>query len=202
MNKLDSLIQKERPVIMVPKHEPLTPIDIGRTRYLMAADGLFLESKTSCIHIIKQLWHSPVKTAYGHCTETTTLTHGMIQGDFLIPLLNKSMKQVPNEIAGAITWHPQKGYQCRVWKNTSVSPSKIDYLRHLDPNETIIVDVHSHGNGKAYFSTTDNNDDQGGIRIAMVLGQCANIITMDFVSRLIIEGHFFPIELDEFTTKG
>ena len=60
-------------------------------------------------------------------------------------------------------------------------PSFID--RSVDAD-----DCHSHGRGKAFFSSTDDRDDQHDVKLALVLGHCHQ--TPSVALRLCAKGRF------------
>lgn len=52
-----------------------------------------------------------------------------------------------------------------------------------------VMDLHSHGNGHAFFSPTDDQSDLSGFYVAVVIGKCASDHP-EFVIRMVVNGHF------------
>ena len=64
-----------------------------------------------------------------------------------------------------------------------------------------VLDIHSHGMMSAFFSSTDNSDEQG-LRLYMVMGRLDTLIP-ELEMRVGVYGYFAPVELDEiFDWKG
>ena len=73
----------------------------------------------------------------------------------------------------------------------------------------VAVDIHSHGHIHPFFSSTDNKDDIGGVRISIVIGDYRGEGENDqfhFVSRYCVEGFWLPslssADIDEVSTEG
>jgi PRTRC genetic system protein A len=57
------------------------------------------------------------------------------------------------------------------------------------------MDIHSHGGGSAWFSTTDNTDEQG-LRFYMVVGKLDTLLP-EVEIRLGVYGYFAPVSVEE-----
>jgi proteasome lid subunit RPN8/RPN11 len=69
-----------------------------------------------------------------------------------------------------ILWNEAQGYHLFV-PNQTVSKASARYdWAGVPSGSSIIVDIHSHADFNAFFSGTDNADDQGGIRFSGVIG--------------------------------
>jgi len=56
----------------------------------------------------------------------------------------------------------------------------------------LVIDIHSHGNCRAFFSDTDNKDDMGATKISGVIGNLDQTnVTAKF--RLCVNGVFLPL---------
>ena len=195
----DTLIQAHRPTMAVPAFSPIPQINQGSTRYLMASDGLYLDSKTHWGHLTVKLWDSPVKTPYGNIEQHITFNGGLLPREILKEMALEAVKASPLEFAGMVTWSETKGYKFIVCEPINSGVGHINYkIPHMEPDESIVIDVHSHGNSGAFFSAQDNLDDQGGVRICMVLGRCGAIHNIRTKARVVIEGHFLPLKMGAF----
>ena len=72
MNNLDTILQSNLPTIMCPKYESLPYLERQRTRLIMAADGLYIQSHQIWGVLAKQLWESPRILPYGKIKEAAT----------------------------------------------------------------------------------------------------------------------------------
>jgi PRTRC genetic system protein A len=70
----------------------------------------------------------------------------------------------------------------------------VSYGRSDIDDETVVVDVHSHGTAAAFFSAQDDEDDtgRGGFYLALVLGDVM-AATMSVAARLVVHGHFATV---------
>lgn len=69
-----------------------------------------------------------------------------------------------------ILWNEAQGYHLHV-PNQRVSAASASYdWASLPVDSSIIVDIHSHGSMSAFFSSTDDNDDNNSIRFSGVIG--------------------------------
>jgi PRTRC genetic system protein A len=79
------------------------------------------------------------------------------------------------------------------------TPSRLVYRTpHPAPDSHVVVDLHSHGTGAAFFSATDNADDAHSAKIAMVVGCLADPKGPSMVARLCANGMFLPLPRSPF----
>ncbi len=205
MHKLDEIRQKERPTIMMPKHGELEPCPMRKTRFLMARDGLFIETQQSFGRLVKQLWQSPRPLPYGVVEEV----------DEFWPVLTACF----DHIIGPEMFHDAAEYarSNREWcgyilcdegdssafyyhKNDFDSTvGSLYYRRSLPKGSSLVVDVHSHGEIPPFFSSTDDEDDRGGVRICVVLGsfkEKGDVRDFHWAARYVIEGFFFELDAE------
>lgn len=89
----------------------------------------------------------------------------------------------------AVTWDGAKYHLSRPAQEGSGG-----HVRYECPPSTI-VDIHSHAAMPAFFSGTDNRDEQG-LRIYMVIG-CLNTLAPEFSLRLGVYGYFRGLDFNE-----
>ena len=88
----------------------------------------------------------------------------------------------------AVTW--EDGYHLRVpWQNGSSSGVEYETV----PNT--VLDIHSHGMMSAFFSGTDNKDEQG-LKLYMVVGRLDTLVP-EVEIRVGVYGYFARVEFDE-----
>lgn len=69
-----------------------------------------------------------------------------------------------------VLWTQEKGYFLHVPNQTVGHASAVYDWNSLPENATIVVDIHSHADFNAFFSGTDDRDDQNCIRFSGVVG--------------------------------
>ena len=105
------------------------------------------------------------------------------------------------EWAGWIVWSKEEGYSYLPLDFEASAASVFIKQRPVLPEDThLVIDVHSHGTMKAFFSSTDDVDDSGGVRLSVVLGSYSkNEGRHSFLYkyRAVVEGFFFDLEVDQ-----
>ncbi len=180
MNPFDLALQTSFPSVMVPGREPLVPLDKPGERLLIAANGIFLEIVRPWIRIVRRIAEYRVATAipYGKYDEVTDLRCGPVPPALIAQFYGQTREALPNETGAAIAWHESTGkFRLVPLKPISHSPSHLEYERPvLHSGEHLVVDCHSHGTGRAFFSRTgihnDDDDDRHDVKFALVLGNC------------------------------
>ena len=175
MNRLDAIIQGSFPTVMVPAHQELEPLKEGMTRLLMAKNGLYLETNPPWGHLIEQLWESPRELPYGVVEERDTFKEVIVNTNVLEIIRDEIL---PVAVDYALRKKEWAGWIIRQNGNYSFMPLNIDAsgesVRYntdsLDEGACVVVDIHSHGRINPFFSETDDNDDAGGVKICMVMG--------------------------------
>ncbi len=198
---LDLLIQQEFPTVTVPRFSPLLPCSVGRTRLLMARDGLYLETAQTWGRLVKRLWDAPRPLPYGEVAEVDTFADILkeeavrrIIRDRVIPAAAE-FARLEREWAGFIGWHEADGWYEFIPAEFASTSCAVHYRTPAANGTRIVVDIHSHGRLGTFFSHTDDRDDQGGVKIAVVLGnyrETAESVRFDSLIRYAVEGFHFP----------
>jgi len=201
MNKYDEIIKKNMPVVVVPAYEPLPQNEIGKTRFLMAREGLYIQTTPPWGTLTRIVWRSPRPLPYGAVEEENTFVKVLddatnIIKSVIVPVAAKYARY-GKEYAGLITWHPD-GYYEHLPVDFTSTEVEISYrVPKVSNGAHIAIDIHSHGRIRPYFSTTDDADDAGGVKIGVVLGNYRRregIDTFDSVIRYSVEGfHFYEM---------
>lgn len=192
MNPVDFALQGSFPSVMVPTREPVAPMSGPGERLLIASNGVFLEISRPWLRLVRRLstfdWHTPVP--YGKAGEQTGLLCGPVPAGLVAQFAAMARAALPNEAGAWIVWHAGTG-QFRLVPLPALShgPGHLHYDRPvLREGEWLVVDCHSHGYGRAYFSSTDDRDDQHDVKFALVLGNCDR--TPSVALRLCAKGRF------------
>jgi PRTRC genetic system protein A len=189
------------PVAAVPRHSEFFPLQDSGHRFLLAADGLYLEVRRPWLHVIRRLAEQKaVAMPYGHIEPRTDLAFGRL-GDALglfRTFAEHARSQAPNETACALAWDAE--LKELLYVSVTVQDSTPSSLRYelpalrVDGPLSYAFDLHSHGQLPAFFSDTDNRDDAGSVKIAGVFGNLDQPVpTVAF--RLCVLGLYIPINV-------
>lgn len=197
MNAADAVLQRSFPTVMVPRREAVEPMRSAGERLLMAENGVFFEISRPWISLVRRIASFSAFPAipYGKCVEHTELICGRVPDEIIGEFVSMARAAFPKETGAWILWSTTT-HQFRLAPVGVLfhSSSALEYERpELGPDEVLIVDCHSHGAHPAYFSATDNADDQHDIKFALVVGKCASPVP-NFAMRLCAKGIFeeFP----------
>jgi len=204
VNPIDQAIIRHLPTVIMPTQEPLEELDCGKVRLIMAQDGVYIEHKTPWGHFRIQAMKSPRKLPYGKVTEKINITVPPMSLHMRLKMADHAVQALPKEWAGHVVLKDHELHYIKAEGESGIGV--FSNLKHPDvhPNH-IILDVHSHGQIKPYFSETDMQDMKGGTFIALVLGHCDRELDMSFDYGLNVQGVFKhkPKEVrDWLTSKG
>jgi PRTRC genetic system protein A len=176
MNLVDIVLQGSFPSMMVPTREPVAPMIGPGERLLVASNGVFLEINRPWIRLVRRLasfdWSTPVP--YGAAAEQTELLCGSVPAGLVAEFARMARSALPNEVGAWVVWDAITGlFRLVPLHSLSHGPGHLHYERpELRDGEWVVVDCHSHGNGRAYFSGTDDQDDLHDVKFALVLARC------------------------------
>lgn len=156
--------------------------------YILAKNGLFLETENSYLRVRIPLSQAQIR---GLCPVDylVELRHGKISSH-LCQLVVDMMAATPErEMFASIIWDGER-YSIRI-PDQEREPGQVKY--NTIPGT--VVDIHSHGSMGAFFSLTDNQDNQGFV-ISLVLGHVDALIPQ-VKARLCVYGYFHPLYLDD-----
>lgn len=199
---LDVALFDSAPTVAVPKHAQFAPlVDVGH-RFLMAAEGIFLEVRRPWLHVIQQLTkfgESGARPPYGTIAPKIELAFGRlgVALPFVQAFVEEARTALPNEHATWIVWDSEKKQLTyKALHVSSSSPGAITFDRPaLAPHESLAIDLHSHGNSLAFFSEQDDADDAGEVKISAVIGGLGADGTPSVAFRLCVLGTFIPLKV-------
>lgn len=204
-NLKDRLIQERFPTIMAPRYEPLSECPLYETRLIMARGGLYLETSQPFGAFLQCLWFADRELPYGEVTEkdefSAILRDPRVRDIFEKHILPGAAEYANDnrEWAGWIVWNKEEGYSYLPLNFEASAASVVISQRPVLPEGThLAVDIHSHGCMRAFFSSTDDADESGGVRLSVVLGgYSVNEERHDFLykCRVAVEGFFFEVDL-------
>lgn len=171
---MDQAISENFPLIAAPQSGQLAPPEKFGTRYIVARDGLFREICTPWLHATEQIARiAGLASPYGELKPAVRLTCNMPPQDVWREFLAQARRSMPDECAALIVWNSASG----AWRLAervalTATPWRVDYDEpELREDEVPVIDIHSHARFEAKFSKRDDADDQGGIKIAAVMGR-------------------------------
>jgi PRTRC genetic system protein A len=198
--QMDMALLAAAPVAAVPRHAPFHALQENGHRFLLAEDGLYLEVRRPWIHYIHQLAaQGAVAIPYGAIQSKCELDFGTI-GSALAQMREfaaKARADAPIEAAASLLWDHRE----RSWRIEypdiigEASESRIKFREvKPGPDESVAIDLHSHGYAGAYFSPTDDEDDRGAVKISAVFGSL-DTATPTVAFRLCVLGLYIPINV-------
>ena len=155
--------------------------------YILAQNGLFIRAQNPLLEATVLIAPAEAR-GLRPLREGVRLTRGKMPRylyDLAISVLCADRLQ---ERYAAVTWHD--GYHLEMPPQEGRSAG-VSYERL--PGTAL--DIHSHGAMKAFFSMTDNQDEQG-LGLYMVVGKLDTLIP-EVLLRVGVYGYFAPIETGE-----
>lgn len=194
MDARDLALQMACPVIAAPRFGELPPMKNGQ-RIVIGANGVFVQVRLDWLDCIQPLMpQSPaLRLPYGIVREKIALAFGVLPVRLIEPFIAAARARLPDEVAGVLI-HARRTGQLRlaVCETLRASPVRVHYrLPALATDETVAVDLHSHGCGAPFWSAEDDRDDMG-IKIAGVFGNL-HLPRPAARFRLAINGLFRPL---------
>ena len=202
MNPLDLNLQRMIPVIPVPRYEPLVPLTVPGHRYLLAADGLYLEICRAWLYGVFPRGER-IPLPYGPVAPTT-------QFGVTTPVMRQMLEAFVAKAsqAGSIetaSWYSldTSNSQIVYWPAPPMSCSS-EHIQYERPpaSRTVVpmMDCHSHGLEKAYWSPIDNEDDVDDVKIAVVVGnvdQAQVSLKMRLVGSPMVDSAHGPVDISD-----
>ena len=203
-SELDAAHWNSAPVICVPRYAPFEPLtEIGH-RILVAEGGLWLECRRPWLHLIWPMAGKrvPVALPYGALVAQCTLAFERLDQADLRVFTTRARNKMPNETGAWMSWEHYDGNGTPgrlVWEDTddiTATPRSLTYER---PQETDThspcIDFHSHGALPAGFTSIDDADDAGEVKIAVVVGNVDKPVP-SIAARLCCLGITIPLAVD------
>lgn len=190
LSALDRAIQGSCPTLMAPHQGELEPLVAGK-RLIIAADGLYLEVRSAALHACQRV--AAFTSPYGSVEPFLRLSNGPVPPDLLREAV-QAAGATRNEVAFGIVAGEEQGYRLVAPEVASASASHITYADTL-PDDRLVIDLHSHGEGRGFFSRTDDASDlaRPGPYIALVVGRCST--EPEIVARLVAPPWLVPIPI-------
>jgi PRTRC genetic system protein A len=164
-------------------------------RLIAAANGLFVQVKLDwldCVHCLTPQGLG-LPLPYGSLKEHLRFAFGVLPIRLIEQFVDAGRHALPNESAGALIYsRSNRRLRLAICEPAHCSPTRIDYrLPLMAADETLAVDLHTHGRLPAFWSDEDDRDDQG-IKVAGVFGRLHEE-RPDACFRLGLNGLYLPL---------
>ena len=159
--------------------------------YVLGADGVYVQSQGA--HLAARVLLAPCRVrGLARMAETVALRNGPIPLRLLAAGLGWFQEDPDTERLFAVRWDGA-AYRLVVPPQTG-SETSLAY----EPPAGVVAEVHSHGRARAFFSATDDADEQG-LRIYGVAGRLGSPLP-ELRLRIGVYGHFAPVTLAQVFT--
>ena len=201
LSPIDRAIQLAFPVTTATQGAPMPELETGK-RLIVANDGLYLEAASPALRVRVQVEQFETLLPFGRVTEGIELRHGPIPADLLRQFVAQSIMARPHETAAGIVWTGQ-GYALQQPRIEAAGTAMVRYHDDFD-DAGLIIDMHSHGMGAAYFSATDDESDLGrrGPYLALVAGYGASEAETPLALRLVCAPYLVKLGFQHPLMKG
>lgn len=173
-DRRDEILQRHSPMVLVPRHGTFEPLATNGHRYLAASNGLWLEVRRPWLYLRQLIADSFIDLPYGDIDTALRFEWDRLELDTLINRFRADAAlAMPAECAGWGVWDADtQRLEYLPIDPTDATPGSVTFERpRLLGHQHFAVDLHSHGRTPAYFSTTDNTDDDGEVKLAIVVGE-------------------------------
>lgn len=164
--------------------------------FIVGRDGMMLILRRPWLALDWRVTEGPECHApYGEVgADGVVMRCGLIPGELFEQARQHFAAALPNEAAAFILWNDQtREFALEFPTIDEATPSRLVYRTpQPGPDWHVVVDIHSHGRGGAFFSATDNIDDANATKIAMVMGRF-DLPEVQIVTRLCACGMFLPL---------
>jgi len=155
--------------------------------YILASNGLYIQAGNP--HLEATVLVSPAEVrGLSPLEEKVTLLHGRIPWRLYDLAYSLFVMDTSRERYAAIIW--DNGYQLKVPEQER-EPGSVRY----STESSVVLDLHSHGTMDAWFSTDDDQDEQG-LRLYMVVGR-VNMLIPAMELRIGVYGYYAFITTGE-----
>jgi PRTRC genetic system protein A len=170
---MDVMVRNNFPVVAAKHLQRIEEPAAHGQRFIVGRLGLYREVSTPWLLSRVLVGATNLPTPYGEVEEVATLKCGSPPSDLWSAFIKHARKVSPVECAGLMIWNASTGlWRLAIREVTHASSSRVDYMEPvLVDDEIAVVDVHSHGLHPAFFSSLDNHDDQGSIKVSAVIGR-------------------------------
>ncbi len=183
------------PVVAAPRFGALSEMGNGQ-RIIVARNGWFVQTRLDWLDSIVALGHGlpQMRLPYGEVAERLCFSFGVLPIRLIEAFVAAGRERLPNETAGVLIYSRRTGQlRLAMCEPERASPVHIRYRRPaMAEDETVAVDLHTHGRAPAFWSGEDDRDDQG-IKVAGVFG-LLDRPRPSACFRLVVNGLYQPLD--------
>jgi len=155
--------------------------------YILAQNGLFIRARNALVEATVRIAHAPVR-GLAPLYERVELSQGKIPRNLSDLAISILAADPWRERYLAVTWDGSYHLESPVQEGKA---GGVSYERLPGT----VLDIHSHGFLGAFFSGTDDRDEQG-LGLYMVVGKL-DMLLPDVELRVGLYGYFAPIRMEE-----
>lgn len=196
MHPHDEILQSTCPTVMVPRFGNLEPLVASGHRFLSASDGLWIEVKRPWLHLVWPIaLQNDFAMPYGALEKKVQFSFDHIPQSLMDAFIVDATAALPNEFGAWLIWDDfDQELKYRPLHSREAGPGHLEVDRpSLEDHESLAIDLHSHGHGKALFSPIDDRDDRGEVKISGVVGKLGRDGAHTMVFRLCTGGVYIDI---------
>lgn len=195
---LDAALAAAAP-LLANRFGGLPDVEIGRKELVGASDGIYVRAATPALRVCAPI--APATLPYAPMSMGITPANGPVPLDLLRTFAEWAAADREREIAAVIETH-QGAYRLRRLEARDRSASHVTYDDAQVDDDTLVIDLHSHGRLGSYFSETDDASDlsRRGPYIAAVVGECGERDIFSF--RLVSPPYLLPLDIDWLVQTG
>lgn len=194
MDPRDVALQASCPFVAAPRFGAMPEMSNGQ-RLIAGAGGLYVQVRLDwldCIHCLTPEGLG-MPLPYGEVCERLCFSFGVLPIRLIESFIDAARLRLPDEAAGALIYSRSTGgLRLALCEPLRASPVRIEYrVPPMAADESLALDLHTHGLGPAFWSADDDCDDRG-IKIAGVFGRLDRL-RPEAAFRLVLNGMFKPL---------
>lgn len=170
----DRIILEHAPLVAMPRYTNFPPLEETGHRFIAAEDGLWLEVCRPWLHLVQMASEASMPLPYGAVIDDGyTLAFETDDVSRLVAqFIVDARAALPAECAAWGVWNEEtQTLEYRPCIAIAAAAGGITFHRpRLEAHEHFAVDIHSHGEIAAFFSSTDDDDDRGEVKLSIVVG--------------------------------
>lgn len=181
------------PLMPAPRFGALNVLGVGQKRFLGAADGLYVEARTQALGLRLKIGEALLP--YGPLAPEVALPAGPVPRALLREFVKRAQSLAHREVAAAVVLDADGAYRLE-WP--AVEHASAGHIRYRDTfdDARLVLDLHSHASGAAFFSHMDDASDlsRPGPYFALVVGRCDRP-DPEIVARAVLPPYLQPLPL-------
>jgi len=177
----------------------LPEVAVGGKDFVGAANGVYVRAATPALRVCLPVAEGTLP--FAPMGPAIIPANGPIPLALVQQFIDWAASTPAQEIAAVVEVHGQ-GYRLRRLLPASSGSGHVTYDDGQVDDDALVMDLHSHGRHRAYFSDTDDQSDlsRRGPYIAAVVGQCGT--ANDVALRVVLPPYLLPLRLQNLIDHG